>query len=254
MFYEIKIYVPKFIESIILFFLLLYRKKKYGFAFRRIKLFGSRHFDSKHRYALVDADDYERLSEYDWQVFQNPSKNFYAFRTDGIKIFNMHRVIMNAPKGKIVDHKDGNGLNNTKANLRFAAKWQNNCNIKRKTSKTGRRGVSKEKDVKRWRAQISYEKNKIHLGCFDTLEQAARAYDEAAKKYHGEFAVLNFPDSQQNTKEQANKGFIDFIKAETVSFIKTFYGKLNQFMRRSLLQNRVFEPLDPAPLNIKISK
>jgi hypothetical protein len=180
--------------------LLRYRKKRYGAAFRRVKLITNEKVDKKYQYAIVDPEDYEKLSGYPWQLFESKSKNFYAVRHDGKTIVRMHRVIMNAPKGKIVDHRNRNGLNNTKQNLRFATHSQNCCNSRGPENCSSKyRGVCYHKHIRKWRVEIHYNRIRRHLGYFDNEEDAARAYDEAAKIYHGEFAVLNFPDESNRT-------------------------------------------------------
>jgi len=192
---------PTFIESIVVYFLLRYRKKHYGIAFRRIKLYTDKPVAAKHQFAIVDQDDYQKLAGYPWQLYENKSGNLYAVRFDNGRSIKMHRVIMNAPPGKIVDHRNHEGLDNTKRNLRFATISQNNCNVKRtKNCSSKYKGVCRRKGRNKWHACISYNCKKIHLGYFDNEEDAARAYDEAAKVYHGNFAMLNFPDAPANQK------------------------------------------------------
>jgi hypothetical protein len=194
MYLNFRIKVPAFIENIIVYFLLRYRKKHYGFAFRRIKLITNEHVDAKHQYTIVDQDDYQKLSWYHWQLFENKSGNLYAIRFDNGRFIKMHRVIMNAPPGKIVDHRNHEGLDNTKRNLRFATIAQNNYNnLKVKNCSSKYKGVCRRKGRNKWHACISYNCKKIHLGYFDNEEDAARVYDNAAKLYHADFAVLNFP-------------------------------------------------------------
>jgi hypothetical protein len=198
---------PAFIERIGIALLLRYRKKHFGCAFMRIKL-------AKGRYAIVDPDDYQIVSQYDWQLFESKSENFYAVRYENRKIVSMHRVIMNAPAGKIVDHRDRDGLNNTKHNLRFATPSQNTCNKKRtKKGSSKFRGVCRHIRLNKWQAHICVNREKIHLGYFENEDDAARAYDQAAKIYHGEFAVLNFPQvaSKPLAKTDPNESQIKYL-------------------------------------------
>jgi len=147
---------------------------------------------TKGKFAIVDADDYDWLNRHKWCISKK-RYSFYACRqTHAEKIF-MHRVITNAPKGMLVDHIDGNGLNNRRSNLRICTIAQNNRN-----SRPWRRSYSKYKGVSwcqaagKWRARIRPNHKQIHLGCFDTQIEAARAYDKKAKELFGEFAYLNF--------------------------------------------------------------
>jgi hypothetical protein len=187
---SIPYFLPMFITRLGLRILLRYRIKKYGLAFRRIKLMGG-------NYAIVDPDDYDKLAAYKWQCVENSSKNCYAIRVENRKILYMHRVIMNAPPGSIVDHADGDGLNNTRSNLHFATASQNCCN-RRKTSKlcsSKYKGVYRDKRENKWMSCIYCNGKRIFLGRFDDEIQAAKAYDEAAKEHHKEFAVLNFEET-----------------------------------------------------------
>jgi hypothetical protein len=210
MYLKFQIKVPAIIESIIVYFLLRYRKKHFGFAFRRIKLITNESVDEKYRYAIIDPEDWQKLARYPWQLYETERNSRAVVRYYGKTIIYMHREIMNAPKGSIVDHRNRDSLDNTKRNLRFATPSQNCYNSRRRKKGSSKyRGVRFEKDKKRWRVEIRYNKTRKHLGYFDNEEDAARAYDEAAKIYHGEFAVLNFgePPRHEGTKKILNPNF-----------------------------------------------
>ncbi len=148
--------------------------------------------------STVDDQDYPYLSQFRWY----PTQFGYAARVFGPKKkriwMRMHREILNAPIGTQVDHIDGNKLNNTRSNLRFATASQNHQNRKTSRSNTsGYKGVCKNHKAKRserWRASIVVNHVVINLGTYPTAEKAAHAYDDAAKKCHKEFANLNFPN------------------------------------------------------------
>jgi len=140
--------------------------------------------------ALVDDEDYEWLSQWKWSYCK---KEGYATRLCNRKRFYMHRVIMNTPTGMETDHKDRNGLNNKRDNLRICTVSQNHVNQPpSKINKTGYKGITFDKSSEKWRAQIKVNGKHITLGRYTTPEDAARVYDNAAFEYYGEFAYLNF--------------------------------------------------------------
>lgn len=142
--------------------------------------------------AIVDASDYDWLMQFKWHA-QKKSDKWYAGRAQGRNIsFLMHREILDAPQGWLVDHKDGNGLNNTRNNIRLCTYAQNNFNTASYKGGSLYKGVHRFK--RGWRAQIRKGGKQYSLGVYSTEEAAARAYDAAAKKMHGEFAYLNFPE------------------------------------------------------------
>jgi hypothetical protein len=153
---------------------------------------------------MVSPEDWPKLAKYNWLLARNKGNKCYAVCYEGKQILHIHRMIMDAPKEMLVDHRDRNGLNNTKRNLRLATRSQNNCNrIISKPKSSKYRGVIYIKKTKKYRAEIAMEGKKKHLGLFANEEDAARAYDKAAKELHGEFAVLNFEyDSHEGTKAQ----------------------------------------------------
>ena len=143
--------------------------------------------------ALVDDEDYEWAAQFKWCALPSCS-TFYVPRTElpVRRVVQMHRLLLNAPPGIEVDHRDSDGLNNQRSNLRLATHAQNQRNRRAQGNNTsGFKGVCL--DGKRWRAQINLQGRRMNLGRFAAAEEAARAYDAAAREHHGEFARLNFP-------------------------------------------------------------
>jgi len=145
--------------------------------------------------AKVSDEWYEELNKYKWQAQYCPhTKSYYAVRTSTLlgkqKMTMMHRVIAGTPDGMETDHKDGDTLNNLPDNLRTCTHSQNRCNRGKTVANTsGYKGVFAS--LKKWQAKIKVDGKLLYLGTYLTPEEAARVYDEAAKKHHGEFAKLN---------------------------------------------------------------
>ena len=191
---QYRINIPDWLDGPLIRLALLYRRLRYGYPFRRIPL-------TQGKYAIVDPDDYEQLNKYKWYAAR--CKNtFYAGRhtktgKDGKRIYiKMHRQVINPPWPLVVDHINRYGFDNRKANLRPATRSQNNLNksfIKTKPSSSKYRGVSWYKRRKIWHVQVGINGKFKFIGYFHNEIEAAKAYDQAARKYHKEFAVLNFP-------------------------------------------------------------
>jgi len=188
---NLTISIPAWLDRICAWPVMRYRKRKYGYSFRRIYL-------DEGKWTILDLEDYYRYAGFKWCI-GGENGNFYAIRgaiagPDKIKIVRLHRLIMNAPDGVLVDHRNGDSLDNRRDNLRPATRTQNAYNArKRKNTSSRFIGIHRDKRTGRWKAQIRAQGKDIWLGRFDSEIDAARAYDAAAKKYHGEFARLNFP-------------------------------------------------------------
>lgn len=144
--------------------------------------------------ALVDDEDYARLAAHKWQAkrsYYSGSTLWYAQRTVQSRIVWMHREILGLTPGDRMetDHRNGDGLDNRRGNLRVATHSQNLANAKpRQGSRSGIRGVYRDKWDKKWRAQIAVDRRCIPLGHFATKEEAAEAYRRAAEHHFGDFA------------------------------------------------------------------
>jgi hypothetical protein len=152
---------------------------------------------SQGRVAIVDDRDFETLNRYKWYA-QKIGNTLYAARhaTGRHRTIYMHRQIPGiTDPGIFVDHRNGNGLDNRRQNLRLATKTENARNRPApKNNTSGFKGVHWHKQGNAYRARIKVNGKNIHLGLFPTPTEAARAYDQAARKYFGEFARTNFGD------------------------------------------------------------
>ena len=141
-------------------------------------------------YAYVDAADYEWLSRWVWSM-----RGGYAVRLQKRKVVFMHREIMQPPEGKIVDHKNLNKLDNTRANLWNCTHQENACNRSKKRGTASRfRGVGFNKDYGKHFADIYYKGKRYFLGYYPNEIEAARARDHKAVELIGESARVNFPE------------------------------------------------------------
>lgn len=152
------------------------------------------------KFALVDDNDYDTLNTFAWNAWSSSSRNyetFYALRYTADKtVLRMHRVIMGVTDPLIqIDHKNCNGLDNTRANLRIATGSQNQHNQrKRRDNTSGAKGVT-QRPGNKWEARIHLEGKAKQLGTFSTFEEATMAYNAAAVFYFGEFARINQPET-----------------------------------------------------------
>ncbi len=152
--------------------------------------------------ALVDAHNFERLNQHRWSC--RGGGNPYAARFEGNKVIWMHREIMHTPEGMVVDHIDGNGLNNLEYNLRNCTHEQNVHNLSKAAHGSSiYKGVWKDKHKEKWYAKICHKGIRYYLGTFYREEEAARAYDRKAVELFGIYARLNFPDEWPPERRQA---------------------------------------------------
>lgn len=154
------------------------------------------------KFAIVDDADFEALNQHAWFFM----KTGYAARQgkrNGNKrtLIHMHRVIMNAPGNMHVDHINGNTLDNRRENLRLCTPAENSVNRPGFHGSSKYKGVTLDKRRGRWYARHAG----THIGSFTNEIDAAIAYDEYVKSKHGDFAWLNFPDSEQFDRQLHNQ-------------------------------------------------
>ena len=147
---------------------------------------------SQRKVAIIDDEDYALVSQYNWYT-RKTKHNFYAtchvYKNGKRTTIAMHQLL--CPSDDFVDHKNGNGLDNRRQNLRACTKHQNDMNRHYTHGSSKYKGVSWNKRDNKWQATIKYENKGRFLGYYISEQEAALAYNEAALKYFGEFARLN---------------------------------------------------------------
>ena len=140
---------------------------------------------------LIDDKNFDLLSKFTWVVCgKGGSVKANVLGKNNVSIAWL--VLGQPPKGKEVDHINRNPLDNREINLRFCSKSQNQMNKGlQKNNTSGYKGVHKSKNRKRWKAELKHNGKRLYLGTYNTKEEAAKVYNETAKKYYGEFAWLN---------------------------------------------------------------
>jgi hypothetical protein len=150
---------------------------------------------SRGEFATIDRDDYRLVAQYTWSLLRTGKRRdiLYAVRMEAGKMIYLHRFLLEAGPDQHVDHRDRDGLNCCRLNLRVATRTQNNANrVMPKRGNRPYRGVAATRSGK-WSATIGLNRKQINIGRFATAEEAARAYDAKALELFGEFAILNFP-------------------------------------------------------------
>ena len=145
--------------------------------------------------ALVDPEDFELLSQLKWHIHEKHNIKYARhtyYRSGKYGTCLMHRLVLNAPDNLIVDHINGDGLDNRKANLRLCTHSENLLNRSPRRGTSIYKGVYWHNKDRRWTATISKDGKRRRIGGFTSEIEAAKAYDKAAKELHGEFARLNF--------------------------------------------------------------
>lgn len=155
-------------------------------------------FELRDGIAKVDDQDAAMVNAFQWKSMRTPTGRAYAYATVAGKRVYLHHLIMNrAPRGKGqggIDHKNGDGLDNRRSNLRPATQQQNGANRGSWGKTSAFKGVCWDAKAKSWQAQIMVSGEHRSLGGYETEEDAARAYDIASAEAFGEYARLNFPD------------------------------------------------------------
>jgi hypothetical protein len=209
--------------------------------------------------ALVDSEDYNWLLQFKWRAQKSGKRHdaFYAVRNVTIKkrrtTIQMHKQIMHPPHGLEIDHKNNNGLDNRRSNLRFCTRSQNMANSRGHRRRfSSFKGVSFHKQFRKWRTIITQNKKNLHLGFFRSQVRAAKAYDDKAKELFGQFARPNFPYRIRR------KNICRWLMATngrifSITLIKTSTGRDKTMLARMAAKKRLTGQTTPSnPPNMQL--
>jgi len=153
-------------------------------------------YGSKHGPVIVDVADLHLVFWNSWMVYAKKDRHTQYVvsrnREPGKHFVSLHRIIMGAKYGEVVDHINGNGLDNRRANLRIAPQALNMCNRRPGKNKSGFKGVT-VKSGNKFQSHVTFKGKVYYLGRYDSAIEAAKAYDKKAIELMGEFAWTNFP-------------------------------------------------------------
>lgn len=174
------------------------KQNKTGEGFEIFKL-------NKGYFTKIDSEDLPRVSEHKWRVttVDKYNKPRAVSSLNGRKILLLSRFIMNAPDGKVVDHVNGDTLDDRKSNLRVCSQRENLFNRKlNKNNHSGYKGVFWSGKHNKWLSQLQTNHKVYYLGLYSDKVKAAEAYDRKAIEFFGEYAKTNFPKTVNNLKER----------------------------------------------------
>lgn len=155
---------------------------------------------------LVDDDVFDNVDWARWRVYKTTTNTLRVQKRQKNKTILLHRLILNASERQVIDHIDGNALNNLRSNLRFCSIAENCRNVGiRSDNISGFKGVALEKRSNRWRVQVSVFGRIRTIGRYRSIIDAAIAYDDMAIKSYGDFAWLNFKTLRARKKAMLNE-------------------------------------------------
>jgi hypothetical protein len=154
---------------------------------------GNRHI------AKIDEADHEMLSQFKWRLAAHGYACCTLKSSGRSRVVTMHRMIMLPDPGQLIDHANGDPLDNRRENLRLADNSTNQANRHALLDHSSSRfkGVTWNRGLQKWQAQIKVDGRSRHLGLHADEREAARAYDAAARRHFGEYACVNFPDTAE---------------------------------------------------------